>query len=378
MVLFRLAALPAIVWVLSAQSSEPPEALLQRALSAHQAGKIEEAIRDYRQYLKIRPDAIEARSNLGAALAKAGRYEEAIAEYKLALHKSPSNPGVSFNLALAYYKSGAIRDAERELSILHALVPEQQQVTLLLADCHLQLGEYRKVIELLAGIEQKDADNLAVAYMLGTALVKDNQVERGQRLLDRILRDGDRAEARMLMGLAKIGQSDFAGALEDFRRAVELNPKLPTANAYHGQALMATGDAGGAAGAFRAELALNPNEFLSNLNLAVILKQDQEYDEAMKYLDRALRVRPGDLGVRYQIATIRLAQGNVDPARIELERILKEAPEFTEAHVSLATAYYRLKRKQDGDREREIVLRLNAEAQKKQPRGEAAKPEAKP
>jgi hypothetical protein len=44
-----------------------------------------------------------------------------------------------------------------------------------------------------------------------------------------------------------------------------------------------------------------------------------------------------------------------------LEAIVKEAPSFLEAHVALATAYYRLQRKVDGDRERAIVEKLNQE-----------------
>jgi Tfp pilus assembly protein PilF len=73
------------------------------------------------------------------------------------------------------------------------------------------------------------------------------------------------------------------------------------------------------------------------------------------------------MGARYQIATISLAQGKIDQARQELESIVKEAPQFTEAHVSLATVYYRLKRPADGNRERSIVQKLTAEAQAKQP-----------
>jgi hypothetical protein len=38
-----------------------------------------------------------------------------------------------------------------------------------------------------------------------------------------------------------------------------------------------------------------------------------------------------------------------------------------EAHVSLALVYYRLKRPDDGKREREIVQKLTAKAQAKQP-----------
>ena len=43
-----------------------------------------------------------------------------------------------------------------------------------------------------------------------------------------------------------------------------------------------------------------------------------------------------------------------------LESIVKEAPDVVEVHVQLATAYNRLKRKEDAERERAIVDRLNA------------------
>jgi hypothetical protein len=46
---------------------------------------------------------------------------------------------------------------------------------------------------------------------------------------------------------------------------------------------------------------------------------------------------------------------------------VKESPQFTEAHVSLSLVYYRLKRPEDGKRERDIVQKLTAEAQAKQP-----------
>ena len=46
---------------------------------------------------------------------------------------------------------------------------------------------------------------------------------------------------------------------------------------------------------------------------------------------------------------------------------MKESPQFTEAHVSLSLVYYRLKRPEDSKREREMVLKLTAQAQAKQP-----------
>ena len=65
-------------------------------------------------------------------------------------------------------------------------------------------------------------------------------------------------------------------------------------------------------------------------------------------------------------AAIYLAQGKQEEARKMFEAIVKESPQFKEAHVTLATIYYRLKRKEDGDRERAIVAKLNADEQAKQ------------
>lgn len=355
------------VSMMLAQSLDPD---LDKALKAHQAGDMDTAIAQYRVYLKKNPKSFETRANLGAALARQGFFEDAIQEYKAALKLAPSNPGISFNLALAYYKTGDLTQAARELSALRALVGDQPQINLLLADTWLQLGENQRVIQLLTPVAEKSTDDLGVAYVLGMALLREKRIDEGQRYLDRILSRGESAESLLLLGVSKFSVGDFPNALKDFQRAVELNPNLPTLNAQLGQAMMATGDTTGARKAFEAELKLNPNDFVSNLQLGVIEKQDENFDIALKRFDQALRVRPGDIGVRYQQAAILVAQNKIEPARLALESIVKEAENFTEAHVSLATVYYRLKRKEDGDRERAIVQRLNAEAQARQPKGQ--------
>ena len=54
-------------------------------------------------------------------------------------------------------------------------------------------------------------------------------------------------------------------------------------------------------------------------------------------------------------------EGKLEEARRGLENTIQASPTFVEAHVTLATVYYRLKRKADGDRERSLVQKLNAE-----------------
>lgn len=362
-----------------AGESVSPQEMLQKAMEMQRAGDAEGAIGQYRAFLKEHPDVPFVHSNLGAALAQLGRYSEAISEYEEALKESPDSPdrpAISLNLALAYYKMGQYGPAAEKLTTVHKALPDNQQATLLLSDCYLRLGKNGKVIELLEPLAQKQPDSTVLAYMLGTALIRDQRPAEGQMYVERILKNGDSAEARLLMGMTKMAALDFAGARADLERAVQLNPKLPDVYSYYGSALMNTGDTPKAAEAFHKELASNPNDFNANLYLGVLAKQDQDYPAALSYFERALQLRPGDIAVRYQIATIHAADGHQEKARQELEAIVKEAPQFTEAHVTLATVYYKLKRKEDGDRERAIVQKLNAAAQAKQPGVKVVNPDA--
>ena len=356
-----------VLFLCCAAAQESVEKHLKDAIALHQSGKIEPAIAAYRQYLKLRPDSLLARSNLGAALARVGQYDDAIDEYTRALGSEPKNVPVLMNLALAYFKTNRIFEAAEKLELVKSLGQPSRQVILLLADCYLGLGRNKDAITLLSPLEKSSEDDLALSYLMGTALVRDGQAERGSVFIDRILRKGESAEARLLLGTTKMFALDYPGALPDLKRAVELNPNLPEVHSYYGQALLRTGDPAGSAAQFRAELALNPNNFMSNLELGVLAKEEQKYADAGRYFERAMQSRPGDPGVRYQIATMDLALGKEEKARVELESLVKEAPEFTEAHVSLATVYYRLKRTADGDRERAIVRKLLAEQQAKQP-----------
>ena len=360
-------ALVGLSFAALAQQTPAAEAILRHAIELHQKGDVNGAIPAYRAYLQQVPENPIALSNLGAALAHAGLYEQAVVEYKHALQLQPANVRVRLNLALAYYKASEIFDAAEEAQGVLKAEPENRQAIFLLADCDLRMGENQKVIDLLTPLEAQLSSDNGFNYMLGTALIREKQAARGQVLVDRILRNGDSAEARLMMGETKMSIADFRGALDDFQKAVELNPKLPDVYSYYGMALAATGDTPQAAVAFRKELDGNPNDYTSNVQLGILLKQEEDYAGARRCFQKALAARPHDAAVRYQIATLDLQNGEVDKARTSLESLTKEIPQFVEAHVSLATVYYRLKRKEDGDKERAIVLDLNAKSQAAQP-----------
>jgi tetratricopeptide (TPR) repeat protein len=354
-----------------AQGTAEVDAAFEEATRLHQSGDLEGAIRGYQAILAKHPGRADVRSNLGAAFSRLGRYEDAIAQYKQALAQDRSNQTIRYNLALSYYKANFFAEAAGELSPLIAALrnnqPEWLSAVLLLADCQVRLGEYKKVVDLLSPLEAKYGVDRAFAYLLGSALISDNQIARGQVLIDRVFRGEDSAEARLLIGSILLLADQAQEALKEIERAVALNPRLPGVQAWYGRTLVRLGDGEKAITVFKTALADNPQDFDASLYLGILLKRDKMYDEAYEYLSRATRLRPRDSYPRYHLGAVLTSQGKSGEALSLLEGVVKEFPDFVEARVLLASVYYRLNRKADGDRERAIIQKLTAEKQAKQP-----------
>jgi tetratricopeptide (TPR) repeat protein len=344
-----------------AGGSEDP---LREAQTALQSGDVATAIRLYREFLRSYPDAAEIRSNLGAALVQDGQLAGAITEYKIALQQLPNNPRVRMNLALAYYKLGRLPEAVEHLEVLHKLQPLELKPALLLADCLLEANRPANAVEVLSPMHQEYPDDHAVVYVLGMALMKDNRIQEAQVLLDGILSDGESAEAAFLLGQSELLRNDLTAAAGHLARAVELDPKMPWVHALYGQALKAAGKGEAATVQFNEELKVNPYDFTANTEIALLLLQDGKPNEALSHITIALQVRPNDPGALYQRASIHLTQGLADQALQELEQLIRDHPDFSEAHAALARVYYKLKRTADGDREAAEARRVREEAQK--------------
>src|SRR5215472_6642556 len=117
---------------------------------------------------------------------------EAITEYRLALAADPGNRGVRFNLALAYYKTADLAHAIQELETVRKGAPpndsEAHRAAVLLGECYLRQGNDKQVIAILDPVAASDPNDLAVAYLLGTALIREKEPDRGTVIIERILR----------------------------------------------------------------------------------------------------------------------------------------------------------------------------------------------
>lgn len=344
-----------------------PDQLLSRAIEEQQKGDFAAAIRDYQAVLAARPATLAARVNLGAALAHTGQLDAAIAQYQEALQLAPRLGSVHLDLGLAYSRKGDLADALEQYAAAHRDNPQEVRIAILLGDAEARSGKAADAIALLTPLETANEANPDFEYALGESLIRGGHPRDGAARVEKSASATNSADAWMLAGSTLLDLNEFAPARRDLDTALRLDPSLPGLCTLDGTARDKDGDAKAAEPVFRQALERNPNDFDANLYLGAILYQQRNMDDAKKYLDKALELKPESTMARYESAMWKSTSGQYQAAVDQLEKLVSDDPQWLEPHVELATLYYRLHRAADGARERAIVDKLTAQQQQQGP-----------
>ncbi len=355
-----------MVLLAGAALAQTPEQLFRDAVAAQSRGDDAAAVQKYRELLKLQPDVIEARANLGAALARLGRLDEAIEQYRAALARSPANSALRLNLALAYYKKPDFARAAEQLEPLHKAQPRDLRTALLLADCYFRLERDQQVIAALAPLEPAYPDDPTLQWLLGSAFVRSGRNRDGLPRIEKAARRGNSADAYLLAAKTALKLNEFELARDHAAAALRLNPGLAGALTVRGTALQYIGDNAGAIADLRRAVEADPKDFDAHLTLGAVLYTERDLEGASRHLGRALELNPGSKVARYQMARLQRTQGDLEGAMKNLEAVVREDPNWPQPHVELSAVYYRLNRPEDGRRERAIFDRLNEAEQERE------------
>jgi Flp pilus assembly protein TadD len=115
----------------------------RRAMDLANRGRVEEAVAEWREALKIDPRNVPTIRNLGIAFLKLGRVEEAEEMFLEAVSLEPNNAHSHLMLGRTYLRQGKINLAEAELKAAQRLDPLDPDIDISLAVLAIRKGDYQ-------------------------------------------------------------------------------------------------------------------------------------------------------------------------------------------------------------------------------------------
>jgi protein O-mannosyl-transferase len=201
-------------------------------------GRVDEAIREYRESLREKDDYAEAHNNLGVDLAQQGRLDEGMSQFLAALKSKPGYADPHNNIGTTLEKQGRFDEALAQFQAALRLRPN-------FPDAHYNLGvafgrkgrsaeaasEFQRVLELKP--DYAEAHN-----NLGVMLDRQGQADAAARQYAEAARlKPDYASAHYNLGVALARQGRLDQAISEFQETLRLKPDYTAAQSNLAAAL---------------------------------------------------------------------------------------------------------------------------------------------
>lgn len=294
----------------------------------------------------------------------AKNWEDAAKALNKLLQVAPDVPEVRGNLGLVYYSQGRILDASKAFEDALKLNPRMAHARLMLGLCWAELARYEEAIRILDPAFRRPAED-DTGRLVGIALARAyaglrqdaNAAGVWAKLLERYPNDAEilfqasrfhagRSYDLMSRLLQRSPNSPWAHyataevheslarydlAIAEYRKVLELEPRLPGVHFRIGRALLAE-SSGGA-----------------------------KVDQALKEFQAELAVAPQNADAEYEIGEIERHRGNFESALAHFTKAVAYHRDFAEAHIGLARTLLSLGRAREAVPHLEEAARLDPE-----------------
>jgi predicted O-linked N-acetylglucosamine transferase (SPINDLY family) len=317
----------------------PTQQTFDLALQHHQAGRLREAERLYRQILAVQPDHFNAMHLLGVIAHKTGRNADAVQLIRRAIALAPDFAAAHSNLGAALKAQGELDEAiaayRRAIALKPAMPETHNELGNALAAKGLMdeaVAAYHQAI----GLNPKFAE---AHNNLGIALARGGHPDEAVSAFGQALAlKPNYPEVHYNLGNALQAMGRLDEAVGAFRQAVALRPDYTDAHNNLGNALRDTGQLDEALAAYRQAIALKPDYAQAQSNLGTALKEMGRLDEAIVAYRQAIALGPHLPETRYNLGVAFSSKGQFDQAVAAYRQAIALRPNYPEAYNNLGNA----------------------------------------
>lgn len=355
--------MPALWCQSSASKEQEIQAHLQRAQKALGSGDFVGAEGEFGAVVALDPTNLDARGNMGVMRYFQGDWAGAAEHFHMVLEVQPKTWKVQAYLGMCEWRLGRGVEARRHLEVALPHLQEgpfETQAGLELAQIQYQTGDLDGAVDTVRILLPNNPTNVDVLYT--AARVYADLANRSRDAL--LLTAPDSGRTHQLMAEWLINRGETRAAIVQYRKALEVDPKLRGVHYELGEAILQDSRQAPALDAaekeFRAALAGNPADARAEYRLGTICSLRRNYQAAVDHYTRALAIDPDDAYIHQGLGAAWIKLGEPQKAMEQLLAATRLDPVYSISHYQLSTVYKQLGREADAQREMETFQRLEA------------------
>jgi Tfp pilus assembly protein PilF len=313
------------------------------------------AVPEFKAIVALDPNNVDAHGNLGAVLFFQGAYEDAIPQLRAALKLRPTLWKTQAILGIAEKRTGDIKAARGDLEKAFPKLQEERiriETGMELVEIDTAAGDLDKAAAVVSDLRKLEPTNevlLYSAYRIYSDLAAESLLS-----LSVVDPNSARMQQAMAHELAKRGNT--AEAIEHYRAALKIDPRLPGLHFELADMLrtQSTAEARNEAEKeYEAALEANPFDEQAECRLAEMALQRDDLKEANERYTRAIQLQPGDPEASIGLAKVWMTMDQPEKAEPLLQHALQLDPTSALAHFRLSTIYRQTGRTADAQHELE-------------------------
>ncbi len=273
------------------------------------------------------------------------QFAEAQASYELAFQKSPSHPLIVSGAVNAALEAHHPAQAKEWLARATEAVRQDPQVMREHERYLTMIGNFAESADLGYQVIQKLPNDREAVDYLAYDLLFLKRGDDAMKIVDRFqpIFQEDR-DLPLISGYVHAGHNEYAAAVHDFTRALEIDPKMAVGYMNRGYVYNDMRLPTKAEQDFRAALALNPQYGEAHLGLAYALLQSRRSTAALKEAEVASRLLPDSESLHLVKAEGYRQRAMLARAESEYRKALQLNPNDPTSYIALADVQYRARK----------------------------------
>ena len=256
----------------------------------------------------------------------ADQYNKAEKEYREVLRLAPTDPVALGQLGILYHEQGQIQQAYPLLKKAAELKPDDREVQLKFGLTLLALRQFAEARDAaLQVLDKEPGQDQALILLADTAVAPASDIDETRKLIkSRQAQDQDRPGYHLALGTLDVRQKEKARAQDEFKKALELDPKVATTHTALGLLYWARNDLKAADQEFKTAADLVPWRSPNRLRYADFLLKTGSADAGKAMLEEINRKIPDYLPPRVLLMRIACAKAQDEDCATRAQNILAQ------------------------------------------------------